>query len=161
LKEGVPDRDGKPRQAIVFQLVKDATLTDIGDGAGAGDADLAALRAAALKAPDKSGSRSSSKRRVYKRSAALRSYVLARSGGICEGCSGPAPFATASGSPYLEPHHVRRISDGGPDHPAWVIALCPNCHARVHHGADGDSYNQTLIAKLPKLEADAGAESDA
>src|ERR1700746_1774493 len=24
----------------------------------------------------------------------------------------------------------RRLSDGGPDHPRWVVAVCPNCHRR-------------------------------
>jgi hypothetical protein len=38
--------------------------------------------------------------------------------------------------------HDRR--DGGPDHPAWVIALCPKCHRRAHYGADGPEYNRTL-----------------
>jgi HNH endonuclease len=40
---------------------------------------------------------------------------------------------------YLEPHHLRRVSNGGPDHPAHVISLCPNCHRRVHAGADGQT----------------------
>ena len=56
---------------------------------------------------------------VRERSAAVREYVLARSTGVCEGCGTPAPFVTAQGAPYLEPHHTRRLSDGGPDHPAW------------------------------------------
>jgi hypothetical protein len=37
--------------------------------------------------------------------------------------------------------HARPLSDGGPDHPAHVIALCPNCYRRVHAGADGEAYN--------------------
>jgi len=77
---------------------------------------------------------------------------LARANGNCEGCALPAPFFRSDGTPYLEPHHLRRVSDGGPDHPAHVIALCPNCHRRVHAGADGHTYNATLIAAMPTIE---------
>ena len=33
-----------------------------------------------------------------------------------------------------------------------VIALCPTCHRRVHHGEDGETYNAELVAKLTNLE---------
>jgi 5-methylcytosine-specific restriction enzyme A len=56
------------------------------------------------------------------------------------------------GHPYLEPHHTRRLSDGGPDDYHHVIALCPTCHRRVHHGADGDAYNDDLKLRLSTLE---------
>jgi 5-methylcytosine-specific restriction protein A len=26
-----------------------------------------------------------------------------------------------------------------------VIAVCPNCHRRVHYGEDGDAFNNDLI----------------
>ncbi len=44
------------------------------------------------------------------------------------------------------------LSDGGPDHPSFVIALCPTCHRRVHYGFDGLEYNEDLVAKLESLE---------
>jgi HNH endonuclease len=83
--------------------------------------------------------------------------------GSCQTCrsahrltrDAPAPFLRTDGTPYLEPHHLRRVSDGGPDHPAHVIALCPNCHRRVHGGADGQTYNTTLIAMMLTLEPEA------
>jgi DNA invertase Pin-like site-specific DNA recombinase/5-methylcytosine-specific restriction endonuclease McrA len=89
---------------------------------------------------------------VYQRSEDVRAYVLSRSKGCCEGCKSAAPFVRKDGSPYLEPHHIRRVSDGGPDDPAFVIALCPNCHRRVHAGKDGESFNGQLHAKMPTLE---------
>lgn len=91
------------------------------------------------------------RRNVYRRSAAVRVYVLRRAAGVCEGCGSPAPFTTPQGRPYLEPHHIRRLSDGGPDHPDHVIALCPNCHRRVHHGADGAAFNEELQRKIQSL----------
>jgi 5-methylcytosine-specific restriction protein A len=67
-------------------------------------------------------------------------------------CNAPAPFQRLDGTPYLEPHHLRRLSDGGPDHPAHVIALCPNCHRRVHAGVDGKTYNAQLNSTMTVIE---------
>ena len=47
-----------------------------------------------------------------------------------------APFITPDGQLYLEVHHIERLSDGGPDHPRWVVAVCPNCHRRAHYAGD-------------------------
>lgn len=80
-----------------------------------------------------------------------RPRLLRRANGCCEGCSASAPFATPQGRPYLEPHHIRRLSDAGPDHPDFVIALCPNCHRRVHHGADGAEFNTELERTLAEM----------
>src|SRR6266545_2838223 len=33
-----------------------------------------------------------------------------------------------------------------------VIALCPTCHRRVHHAADGENYNGELRVKLDAIE---------
>jgi len=79
--------------------------------------------------------------------------VVVRATGSCEGCGAPAPFLRPNGTPYLEPHHIRRLSDGGPDDPRFVIALCPNCHRRVRSGSDGPAYNDALLAKMPQIEA--------
>ncbi|WP_258162757.1 HNH endonuclease signature motif containing protein [Rhizobium sp. TH2] len=89
---------------------------------------------------------------VVERSRRVRDYVVARAQGDCEGCRQPAPFQTARGTPYLEPHHIRRLSDGGPDDPRYVIALCPNCHRRVHFGRDGTDYNADLLERMRVIE---------
>ncbi len=61
------------------------------------------------------------------------------------------PFEAKSGS-SLEVHHMYRLSDGGPDHPEHVAAICPNCHARIHRGVDGIEYNEILIEKILNKE---------
>jgi 5-methylcytosine-specific restriction endonuclease McrA len=86
------------------------------------------------------------------RSQAIRLYVLRRANGCCEGCKSEAPFRRADGSFYLEPHHVERLADDGPDHPDKVIGLCPNCHSRAHHSGDKDEFKRSLLKKLARLE---------
>jgi 5-methylcytosine-specific restriction protein A len=153
--EKAPDRTGALRDAIVFEL---RFLSAVNENVEAEPPNLSApleqLRALALSAAKAPGSKQQggSFRNTYQRSREVRNYVLARAKGECEGCAKPAPFARPDGSPYLEPHHLTRISDGGPDHPSHVIALCPNCHRRVHAGADGKTYNVALTEKMKTIE---------
>lgn len=86
------------------------------------------------------------------RSRAIRLYVLKRADGVCEGCDAKAPFRTPTGDPYLEPHHTTRLADEGPDHPAHVIALCPNCHRHAHLSEDAEQFNGRLKRLLVTLE---------
>jgi len=72
---------------------------------------------------------------VYERSPYVVAEVLERADGICEKCNSPAPFQRKKdGSPYLEVHHKRMLSDGGKDTVLNAIALCPNCHREQHFG---------------------------
>ena len=161
-----PDREGRPRRVIVFQLVpladEDPKVST--DAAGTTqDRTLPELRRRALAAcNDVSivGIREA-RRSYYERSAAVRAYVLARADGRCEACTELAPFRRPNGELYLEPHHTRRVSDGGPDHPRWVAALCPTCHRRVHYGGDGSSINDRIIRLLGEIEGAGGYVSSA
>jgi 5-methylcytosine-specific restriction protein A len=92
------------------------------------------------------------KKKLYVRSRAVKDYVLLRSRGECESCREPAPFRRVDGSPYLEPHHTTRVSDGGLDHPRFVGAICPTCHREIHHGLDGKRRNSELIEYLAEIE---------
>lgn len=152
--EEAPDREGNQRQAIVFDLRPlDALAEHAESEMIAADATLSELRTRAIASSAViAKTATTSTKNVYERSRDVRRYVLARSKGKCEGCSVSAPFSRPDGSPYLEPHHLKRLSDGGPDHPAHVIALCPNCHRRVHAGADGNSYNAKLMEIVSGLE---------
>jgi len=152
--ERAPDRTGAEREAIVFELRSLEGVAEIVESERAAPGLLIEeLRQRALAAAmETSSGPSQGRRNVYDRSRDVRNYVLARANGKCEGCSTPAPFVRSDGTPYLEPHHLRRLSDGGPDHPAHVIALCPTCHRRVHAGADGDTYNAKLDAAMPTIE---------
>lgn len=71
----------------------------------------------------------------YRRDPKIISKVLNRANGICEHCEKTAPFKRKSdGTPYLEVHHIIPLSEGGPDTISNTVALCPNCHARMHYG---------------------------
>jgi hypothetical protein len=71
-----------------------------------------------------------------------------------KGCNAPAPFCRSNGEPYLEPHHIRRLADGGPDHPQWVSAVCPACHREIHYGENGRIKNDKLREKIVLLETE-------
>jgi len=70
--------------------------------------------------------------------------VPLRARGICEACENEAPFKTKTGRPFLKVHHPKRMSDGGPDHPNNVAAVCPNCHRRGHFSHDRETFNADL-----------------
>ncbi|RWM19649.1 MAG: HNH endonuclease [Mesorhizobium sp.] len=146
------DGAGEVRDAIVFKLVPIDSINEEIGGAPDQAAQIADLRQRAMNAATVPAA-VQGVRTVYQRSRDVRDYVLRRAGTHCEGCEAHAPFARRDGSPYLEPHHTRRLSDGGPDDPRYVIALCPTCHRRVHHGIDGEDYNVELINRLGQIEA--------
>jgi 5-methylcytosine-specific restriction protein A len=152
--ERAPDRNGTARDAIVFELRPlEAINESIEIVATPVEVSLDLLRERAMAAATNDVTKlTGSQRNVYKRSEDVRNYALARAMGHCQGCAAPAPFIRVDGSPYLEPHHLRRVSDGGPDHPAFVIALCPNCHRRVHAGTDGAQYNSKLTELMKAIE---------
>ena len=80
--------------------------------------------------------------------SSLAKRMLAYTQGICELCGHSAPFRTKYGIPYLEIHLIKEISDGGMPIPENTVALCPNCHARIHILRDPKDTEKLLtIAK--------------
>jgi 5-methylcytosine-specific restriction enzyme A len=68
----------------------------------------------------------------YYRDAEVAEYALRRAGGKCDLCTNPAPFSGTNGEPFLEVHHVIWLSRDGLDSIENTVALCPNCHRKVH-----------------------------
>jgi 5-methylcytosine-specific restriction enzyme A len=156
--ELAPDGTGVMRQAIVFNLVPGPDLDEDAtpvSSENSGTTDLQTLRRRALEAVSTptQADHSRAKRNVYERSREIRAYVLARAKGHCEACLHPAPFIANGGNPYLEPRHIRRLGDGGPDDPRFMAALCPNCHRQIHHGADSRRMNERLQVTVSTKEA--------
>jgi len=158
------DRAGNLRRVIVFELAVE-TEGEAGEAPDLRDEplgrtrpsqkiSLAELRRRALAVVPPRASAEAKLKNVHARSRAVRLYVLRRADGVCENCGSPAPFQARSGELYLEPHHVRRRADDGPDHPRWVAAICPNCHREIHSGMVGDDINRRLGEKLRAIETE-------
>ena len=82
----------------------------------------------------------------FSRSPYIAQYAKRRANGFCQLCDNPAPFVAANGEPYLESHHVIWLSQGGQDSIDNTVALCPNCHRKMHVIND-----QTDVAKLKRI----------
>jgi 5-methylcytosine-specific restriction enzyme A len=105
--------------------------------------DLLALRAAA--APRVPGERIVASRR-YERNPYVSDFAKRRANGHCDLCGSPAPFADSSGEPFLETHHVVWLGSGGVDAIENTVALCPNCHRKMHI-LDLDVDREHLLAR--------------
>lgn len=81
------------------------------------------------------------------RSEAVVAYVKKAAGGNCGLCSKPAPFVGRDGQPYLECHHVHHLANGGPDTIANAVALCANCHRKMH-ALDRARDRETLYSQI-------------
>ena len=85
--------------------------------------------------------------RIYHRDPTIAAYVKKRANGCCQLCGQKAPFDDQNGDPYLECHHIDWLSKGGMDSAENCVALCPNCHRRMHILNDPADIN-TLKAKI-------------
>lgn len=70
--------------------------------------------------------------KVYNRDPKIAASVKIRANGHCQLCGQKAPFNDESGTPYLECHHIKWLSNGGMDSIDNCVALCPNCHRKMH-----------------------------
>jgi len=59
----------------------------------------------------------------------------------------------------LDLHHIWQVSEGGPDEPYNLIALCPTCHALYHRGTISSdaiyAYKAMLVALSQAFDLDA------
>lgn len=146
------DREGEQRNAIRFRLEPvGGTEIQLTEKSLPSLSDRELFEKAKESAPTNTKGittvNSSSSGRTYLRSEVVREFALREAEGVCQGCGEKAPFVNEAGEPFLEVHHLHRRSDGGPDDPENVVALCPNCHRRVHHGQERREINRELIEK--------------
>ncbi|MED4635000.1 HNH endonuclease [Peribacillus frigoritolerans] len=69
---------------------------------------------------------------AFTRSVYIKEFARRVSNGICQLCEKEAPFLDKQGTPFLEVHHIHYLSKGGTDTINNVVALCPNCHRKIH-----------------------------
>jgi 5-methylcytosine-specific restriction enzyme A len=70
--------------------------------------------------------------KIFERNQYVAELAKRRAKGICQLCGRPAPFKDKRGNPYLETHHIQWLSEGGEDIIENTVALCPNCHRKMH-----------------------------
>lgn len=61
-------------------------------------------------------------------------------------CEQVAPFEK-EGNPFLHSHHIEYLTNGGLDIIDNCIAICQNCHARIHELEDIKD-KQKLLKKV-------------
>ena len=89
------------------------------------------LKERAEISPKKPGSRPVTSKQ-FERNPWVSAYVKKRANGECQLCEKEAPFKTKEGEPFLETHHIKWLADGGEDSIENTVALCPNCHRKMH-----------------------------
>jgi len=149
------DRNQKDRIAYVFQLRSaEDTSANLDASPRSKNTSLEELRnkayLAASNAPQKTPQTRTAP--VRERRIDVKLYALARANGICECCGASAPFKDINGQPFLEVHHIQKLSDNGLDTPENVAAITPNCHKRIHHGEGGSEIDKKLAEEIANKE---------
>lgn len=151
--------DGKLRKVWIFPVVlKSGTPKPISLKALRVEEALQAKRAHALsdqalkKKAEQSGKSKVGVRAAvaqqYQRNPWVSEYAKRRANGRCDLCKEPAPFSSKAGDPYLEVHHVEWLANGGADTIDNTVALCPNCHRKMHIvGAPNDIKRLKITAE--------------
>lgn len=67
-----------------------------------------------------------------KRNMYLPELIKRMANGKCQLCGQVLDYKDSAGRPYLEAHHVIPLADDGPDSIDNMVALCPNCHRKMH-----------------------------
>ncbi|RQS11413.1 HNH endonuclease [Burkholderia sp. Bp9002] len=127
------DRDKLDRlsETIDSKFVQDELTTKIEKSLELPDDELERRARQAPKKP----ARLSARTTVFDRDPNVIALVLRRAQGCCQECGDSAPFMRKKdGTPYLEVHHRVPLALGGDDSLENAIALCPNCHRRMHFG---------------------------
>jgi 5-methylcytosine-specific restriction protein A len=87
---------------------------------------------------------------TFVRDAAVAEYVKRLASGLCDLCEKPAPFKNKQKEAYLECHHVIWLAQGGEDTIGNTVALCPNCHRKMHvlnHKTDKEKLTKRAAAR--------------
>lgn len=91
---------------------------------------LEQLRAKALEAAEKYPAFDPELERLG--NSYMKVYVKRKAAGVCQLCGNKAPFNDIKGVPFLELHHIRSLLSWDQDTLENLIALCPNCHRKMH-----------------------------
>jgi 5-methylcytosine-specific restriction protein A len=68
----------------------------------------------------------------FARDRYVSEYAKRRACGKCDLCKRKAPFTSSNGKAYLECHHIDWLANKVSDSITNTVALCPNCHRKMH-----------------------------
>ena len=142
-QEDQPDDNGKMRKAWVFPLVLSAGGNPIAPEADVVEAqqkrrEKAAQKLSTAELLARVGNKKprKGKRNVtapqYYRDPHISELVKRIARGHCQLCGSNAPFKTKDSRPFLETHHIQWLAKNGADSLDNTVALCPNCHRKMH-----------------------------
>ena len=156
-QETQPDRNGLDRKVWMFPLklkgdkklnpIPNQKLKKLEQARNKAITKLpsSTLEKRAKLAPKKPGSRDTTSKQ-YQRNEYVVELTKRRANGVCELCDNKAPFNNSKGEPYLEVHHIVWLAKDGDDTIENTVALCPNCHRRMHI-VDSDEDKNRLLKK--------------
>lgn len=121
----VIDREWSPSEDLIKNNIKKKEQK----AKGISEAELLVLAGQAHSKPSK---RAVADKNVYVRDPYVKELSLKLADGVCQLCDSNAPFHDSKGKPFLESHHIDWLSLGGADIIENVVALCPNCHRKMH-----------------------------
>lgn len=135
------DEQGNPRRAYIFPLKlvtgerqvrkEDRENVESVRVRKAKKLTLEELQSLATKG-GKTATRYQQQSTSYERNIWVAELAKRLAKGQCQLCLQPAPFKNAKGEPYLETHHIVWLAKGGDDTAENTVALCPNCHKKMH-----------------------------
>lgn len=160
-----PGEDGKIRKAIKFPLkriVKEKIIYDKSDIEKSEKEKIKEVRKHSIedikeKAKTAENNKNSIKevKTIYReRNQYISEFTKERANGVCDLCGKEAPFKDKNGKPYLESHHVITLAENGPDAIYNTVAICPNCHRRIHVLNRKEDMNKLAKVILNYLLAD-------
>lgn len=88
---------------------------------------------------------------VFARNIYVKEFAKRVAAGVCQLCENSSPFRDKMDEPFLEVHHVNYLSRGGGDSVENVVALCPNCHRKVHILELKEDFNFLIDKALKNL----------
>lgn len=90
---------------------------------------------------------------TYYRDPYVVEYVKRRANGNCELCQNPGPFKAQDGLPFLEVHHIHWLSNQGEDSIKNTVALCPNCHRKMHYLSEDKDIEllKNIVLNIPTI----------
>jgi 5-methylcytosine-specific restriction enzyme A len=92
-------------------------------------------------------SRRTTRTSAYVRDTSVAECAKRLADGKCDLCEALAPFRTKDDEAYLECHHIVWLAHGGLDVLENTVALCPNCHRKMHI-VNGNADRSKLLKRI-------------